>query len=504
MAMKTSFAKGVSELLRSAQNTANHLGQETMAVGRSLGDEDTGAALNLAGISLVMTLGLVGGGFALYANRSEKNTKMNFDKLDIYGGLGVPMDENCNVLSTKGMLWWEGASPIYSDGKPMSSMEAVRKHIAHNQDTLQRLDFSTINGDKSFWDVFCFSKQLVKNKVCFGINGKTPPRLELSNKILCVNDEYFAGIADDFEKIREFFQSKGITIQQSVSTVADRKGAFNINGTSEAYEKLFATLADDKNKFAASLAPKAQEKFNEILDAMRKHADGWKFQIAAPTDEAALKAFTRDIDSLKKELGFFESIQITKNITKGSPVVFQTKNGLEDVMYVLMASTHLPDGEVKAKIRQWAESKYLNPEHDAYFIYGEKQGASGVERTLATRVVDKAQADETGYEVTAQPFRDIVAHQTLAERNASNYERQANAMEELAKQMSREETVKTAVDITTSETFRKAVFEETNAVMQAHPGLEFADAEAVAISRVKAQMEQTAQAVQQAGTTMFI
>ena len=92
---KKGIVEVVEKLARGATTQANMLGGEMTQIGRAIGDEDTGAALNTANVALVVGLGAIAGGAAVLAGEADKKSKRFYNKLDTYGGLGVPMDDDC-------------------------------------------------------------------------------------------------------------------------------------------------------------------------------------------------------------------------------------------------------------------------------------------------------------------------------------------------------------------------------------------------------------------------
>ena len=462
---KKAIQESIAKVAREASHTVNHLGQEARSVGNAIGGEETGAAFNAAGTAAVLSLGLVAGGFGLAAAKADKKSKEFYKKLDVYGGLGVPMDDECRVLTNVGFGKWKKADLLTEKGLTIPSADVIAKHVAHNQDkAIQR----AFEDGTSIWNVFLFSKQLVKNRVAFGIRGNYPPRIELSFDEF--NLDMFSeknGLSqEDFRKLSDKLESKGAYLTASGSSLR-QSGEFNLTGSfsglqaaqkilnSRPYKeaevlnplrkRLEAELTKDTlfgfsmpklEVSKESLSALSAEEIESVKELLQKHGisvqsnsdggltligdadslrsflgdasfnhgsadivraeavsrfDGLRNGIRAYLKSDVMTEFTRDFVSLKRELSAFDSIKF--NVANGRCII-QTDHGLEDIVQVLMAANRLPDSwdkGIKKDLCDWAKNtnNALDATHNASFIYGERQGATGVQRTLYTRVVNE-------------------------------------------------------------------------------------------------------------------
>lgn len=456
---KKAIAESIAQLARESSHTVNHLGQEARSMGNAIGGEETGAALNAAGTAAVVGLGLIAGGAALIVKRADSKSKAFYDKLDMYGGLGVPMDDECKVLTTVGFANWKKADLRTDNGRVLSSSEVIAKHISHNKDkaiTRSFMDGTTI------WNVFLFSKQLVKNRVAFGLSGNYPPRIELSL------DEFNIGMFSeannltdkDLTKLIDKLRDNGAYLTASGSSQR-APGEFNLTGSFTGLEnaldilnkgpyKDVKALDSLRERIQAELSspalfgfdiPKLEvplDKFDvtslsqEELDGLikelgacdvfaqvnpntgrlelsgsqeslvtvptilqgftdAKRYEGLVASIKEHLQSDAMTEFNRDLVSLKRELKGFDSIKF--KMQNGRCIV-QTDHGLEDIVHVLMAANRVPeswDKGIKKQLSDWAKDtgNALDATNSASFIYGERQGATAVQRTLYTRVMDE-------------------------------------------------------------------------------------------------------------------
>ena len=124
--------RGISEVLekitREGSHSVNLLGGEITQVGRAIGDEEASASLNIASTSAVVALGAVAGGAAIVSARADKKSKKFYGKLDSYGGLGVPMDDNCKVLTT---TTFGNADLVREKGKSLPSVDHADRIPCH-------------------------------------------------------------------------------------------------------------------------------------------------------------------------------------------------------------------------------------------------------------------------------------------------------------------------------------------------------------------------------------
>lgn len=495
---KKGIAETISNITREASHMTNHLGQEARSVGNAFGGEEAGAALNAAGTGTVMLLSGVALGLGGWAKHNDKKISEQFyGKLDAYGGLGVPMDDECKPLTTVSFFGSEKADLLKEKHKTLTSAEVITKHIAHAKDTAVTRSFKD---GLSIWDTFLFSRQLVKNRVAFGIRGSYPPRLELTLNQFNVN----MMSPDDLSKLVNKFREKGVYL--TASGASDRVGQFNLTGSSRGLsdaldvlnsapfkdnkelnalrKKLKNVLLDDKQ--FSCMAPAlsvpssvftakgmSSEEVSKLTAFLEEHnlcvkldgqrldnftADGREafikevcnsasehtgnLEIVGDKDsitsaigamrrdslnpgtakfagfewlrqclEGHLKGeemteFTRDFLSLKRELKGFDSIAF--QFHKGRCIV-QTDHGLEDIIQVLMAANRVPDSwnkGLKKQLSEWAKDNALDDRYSASFVYGEKQGAANVQRTLYTRVTSEELASEAAVQKGGYLFWD--------------------------------------------------------------------------------------------------
>lgn len=464
---KKAIAESIAQIARESSHTVNHLGQEVRSMGNAIGGEETGAALNAAGTAAVIGMGLIAGGAAMVVKKADSKSKAFYNKLDTYGGLGVPMDDECKVLTTVGFANWKKADLRSENGKTLPSADVIAKHISHNQDkaiTRSFMDGTTI------WNVFLFSKQLVRNRVAFGLSGNYPPRIELSL------DEFNIGMFSeannltdkDLTKLIDKLRDNGAHLTASGSSLR-APGEFNLTGSFTGLEKAldilnkrpykdiraleplrqriqnelsnptlfgfdvprFELTPDDLSVFTSeeieeikSIASQqedmsvvvrsdgvielagTQDGYDNLLNSLHSSSQNVSNAVAGTTGERyatlsnkirafcksdEMTPFTRDLVSLKRELKGFDSIRF--KINNGRCIV-QTDHGLEDIVHVLMAANRVPeswDKGIKKQLSDWAKDtgNALDATNSASFIYGERQGATAVQRTLYTRVMDE-------------------------------------------------------------------------------------------------------------------
>lgn len=451
--------RGISEVLekitREGSHSVNLLGGEITQVGRAIGDEEASASLNIASTSAVVALGAVAGGAAIVSARADKKSKKFYGKLDSYGGLGVPMDDNCKVLTT---TTFGNADLVREKGKSLPSVEVLSKHIAHEQDTAIQRSFEY---GADVWTVFLFSKQLVKNRVAFGIGGNYPPRIELSLADFDMNSldpDLLRSLVDDLgkkgasltasgasdrfgecnltanfggfnealkvlnnkkygsvpeldglrKKIEEHITNKHlfgfevpkleltpdalagfsaeeieeiklvIAKQPEMSVVTRSDGVIELAGTQTGFDRVLNSPPFASRGLDNVISEKHKERYTKLSTQLREFCKSEK-----------MASFTRDFVSLKRELSGFDSIAF--NIKNGRCIV-QTDHGLEDIVQVLMAANRIPeswDKGIKGQMKEWAKTNQLDSKYSAFFVYGERQGAAAVQRTLYTRVMDE-------------------------------------------------------------------------------------------------------------------
>lgn len=440
--------KGTAELLekmaRGASNVTNHLGQEMNQIGRSLGDEDTGAALNAASVGLIIGMGVFAGAMGLVVSGKDKKAREFYNKSDMYGGLGVPMDDDGKPLAE---LMENGKS--FGRREQLSSAEVVHKHCMHSNDQIVARDISS---DLEIWKLFLFSKQLNKNRVFHGIRGHYPPRMELTGEqfnLANFNDQELTELFNTMEK-------NGVRV--TASAAANRQGCINVVGSVEDLEKSLNVLKTDAkfadprydglraafteqlqgNKLFGFNAPElvldtkgllescglseaelmgllenlkkdydicffkddqgllhlsgSASNFNSAIMTMKvdpkyKKLDSLADFMSRHMKSEEMTEFTRDFLALKRNLKGFDSIKF--KLVQGR-YIMQTNHGLEDIIQVLFAANRVlgTDGRshwdtgLKKELLEWARNNHITREMSASFVYGEHQGATNVQRTL--------------------------------------------------------------------------------------------------------------------------
>lgn len=419
---KKAIAESIAKMAQEASHTVNHLGQEARSVGNAIGGEETGAALNAAGTAAVISLGLVAGGAGIIVRRADTKSKTYYNKLDMYGGLGVPMDEQCKPLTNVGFANWKKADLMTKDGKVLSSSEVIAKHISHNKDKAITRDFAN---DTSIWNIFLFSKQLVKNRVAFAVRGNYPPRIELSLDEF--NIDIFSernNLTDrDLTKLIDKMRDKGAYLTASGSSLRE-KGEFNLTGSFSGLEESLKILNSKPYKGVEELnrlreriqdelgkstlfgfdVPKLEvssealsslttEELQNVTDRLKdckvsvvSNSDGSMTLAGFEEDFRAflgdimlghnskfdalrnsitehfksqpMAEFTRDVLSLKRELKGFEAV-IKFKMNKGRCII-QTEHGLEDIVHVLMAANRVPESWDKGIKKQLREWSLTN------------------------------------------------------------------------------------------------------------------------------------------------
>lgn len=446
---KKGIAEVVEKLARGAASQQNMLGNELTTVGRAVGnDDDASAAMNSANIAAVVALGAIAGGAAMISFNADKKSKMFYGKLDSYGGLGVPMDESCKPQITAGFSDWKKVDVIRENNKALPSSIVIARHISHNQD---KAITRAINNDTSIWQLFLFSKQLVKNRVAFGISGNYPPRIELSLAdfdMSMLDPDTLLALRNDFAKNNIRFEASG---------ASDRIGECNISANYNGYETALKTLGKDKYKnikeldgmraaleaqlnskdlfgfdipqlfipaeALSSLSSSDIEKvihtfekkgisvqkqngglticgmednfiaFEQFMSSTGGNYNGKDFdmfrELVSKFKDETLHNYSGELNFLRRELKGFDSIKFKLN---NGRCIIQTDHGLEDIVQVLMAMNRYPeswDKGIKGQLKKWADKNQIDPKYSASFIYGERQGSAAVQRTIYSRVKDE-------------------------------------------------------------------------------------------------------------------
>lgn len=322
---KKGIVEVVEKLARGATTQANMLGGEMTQIGRAIGDEDTGAALNTANVALVVGLGAIAGGAAVLAGEADKKSKRFYNKLDTYGGLGVPMDDDCKALTNVGFANWKKADLMQEKGKSLPSYEVIAKHISHNQDKAIQRAFTN---DTSIWNLFLFSKQLVKNRVAFGIHGNYPPRIELSL------EEFDMSSLDPqtMQKLVDKLKTKGVTL--SASGASGRIGQCNLTANFSGFQDALDVL--DSGAF------KGMSALDGLRKSIRDHITNRSlFGLDIPQFEVPLDALnisgcsTEELNALKE---FFAKNGVSLDLTgtPGMAVIAGDADGLKDLLSELI------------------------------------------------------------------------------------------------------------------------------------------------------------------------
>lgn len=408
----------VEKIARGAASQQNMLGNEMTQIGRAIGDEEASAAINAANVAAVMGLGLVAGGAAMISFNADKKTKEFYGKLDTYGGLGVPMDDDCTPLSKVSFAGWktDKTDLMTSKGKSLSSYEVIAKHVSHNQDKLISRSF---NDGVPLWDIFLFSKQLVKNRVAFGLNGKYPPRLELSLQefdMSMLTKEQMISLGKDFEKV-------GVRLTASGNAL--RVGECNISASYTGFEEALKVLSSNEYRDITALdgmrtaikehltskkmfgfeVPAYTISKEEISNLSSEEVDFLKFlcerneidvvekdgsfiltgevqnfehfeedfNLVKPYGDSKVKV--KSFDKIRSDAKTFsasekmteinrELVSLKRELNgfdaikfnfKNGRCIVQTDHGLEDIIQVLMAANRLPSGWDKGIKRELAD-----------------------------------------------------------------------------------------------------------------------------------------------------
>lgn len=456
----------IYNILKSMQTQTNMLGQEFNAIGRSIGDEDTGAALNLATLGLVLSLGAIAGGVGLALKNKDEQTKEFFSKALQYGGLGDPMDETGAVLPEHSLLAKMGLSKETVNRNEKKNFKTIYKSSLENlQENLRSTQDTTVQRaltSKNLWQSFTFCHQCNKNQLFFAVDGKWPPSFQIN----------LQGVSEDeIKQLKKTLVKCGVTME--ASTAQNKDGFFNIGGDYEALTKAADKLEDSGIVFNIDVGNGEFDDF-KASDALRKHRDdhtlmlnvavddkdyktlkgysknfGAKF-IESETDFGAFDLGSETIESLEAKLGdgfkindlgggkvsikglasklkgvdpeqfknlagFADKIKDVASGALKTTVAVYCPTGFDGLMKLMfVANSRLGgvwgDGKmaetVKQQMRRFAENLTLDPKRaNLSLYYGEKSGAAKFDRTLNTLVLDEEMAQMFGVDMTGPDGR---------------------------------------------------------------------------------------------------